>query len=893
MSKRKSRRTATGKAPRRKVVRRSPAPSLDRLLAAVRTDPDNVEARLRLAEHYLGGGSEDKVLDPLNDLAAVPADPAQASRYYRLKAFGHADLGQLVQAEQAARKELETSPESLDALFILAFVHLSMREYEQAVAFSNRYIEACNGSGEAPAPYAGSKAHLCQVYNFLGSAAYEQSDLAAAERHYEEAIGTDPANHLPYLNLANLHKRLDRPEQARQTVERGLKACSQVHELRLLKRSLQRRATVSACMIVRNEEELLPGCLDSIRDWADEIIIVDTGSTDRTVEIAEAYGARIFHQPWEGDFSKHRNYSIDQAGSDWIFIIDADERLVESDVPELQRHLNEAEIPIIAVNVVNVGGKFDEQVTFLPSIRCFRRELGLRYEGIVHNQLQVDPGRPVLRTGVTIKHLGYGLSPEKLQAKATRTIELLNRQLADNPDNAFALFNYAQVLLGLGLEAHPDNADKIIEASARAVELTRPEVRGERHIHLMALQQLALCHFLIGRYGEARSFAHRALEYKEDYLDPILLLGNIALRTGEHELAEDHFHRYLETQSRYDESSETEDMIVVHPRSIHHARYGLGLAAEKRGQWSEARRHYEAVLAIMPEFIDTNSRLGYIYLRDGRMTDAGRCFQQQLDADPGAHIAAVGLALVRWHEGGNEEADRFIKTALENTPADSPAMLQHAYTLEQVERKTEALWFLEKAVGAENLDHTTRRDIAAALFRLGRYEQAAELFERVVAGGEADGDLLNDLGGCYYKLGRYEEAEQKYMEAVDRSVPPAISYRNLGLARVQLGRPKEAAVVLEKYRELAPDQHEIVHLLADLHARLGDFNAAIRYYEEFLQVQPGDPLVLFALSECYLAMGHRDSAILGYRRVLELDHRFPPAQQRLAELAERAGTAGI
>ena len=100
----------------------------------------------------------------------------------------------------------------------------------------------------------------------------------------------------------------------------------------------------------------------------------------------------------------------------------------------------------MAVNVLNVGGKYDEQVTFLPSIRFFRRDLGLRYEGIVHNQLKIDPTNPVLRTGVTVRHLGYGLSPEKIKAKAERTIGLLDRQLAENPDNPFALLNYAQVL---------------------------------------------------------------------------------------------------------------------------------------------------------------------------------------------------------------------------------------------------------------------------------------------------------------------------------------------------------------------------------------------------------------------------------------------------------------
>ena len=81
-------------------------------------------------------------------------------------------------------------------------------------------------------------------------------------------------------------------------------------------------------MMVKNEEKLLPGCLESIKDHVDEIVIVDTGSTDHTVSIAESFGANVYHHPWENHFSKHRNQSMSYAKGDWIFIIDADEELI-------------------------------------------------------------------------------------------------------------------------------------------------------------------------------------------------------------------------------------------------------------------------------------------------------------------------------------------------------------------------------------------------------------------------------------------------------------------------------------------------------------------------------------------------------------------------------------
>ncbi len=89
-------------------------------------------------------------------------------------------------------------------------------------------------------------------------------------------------------------------------------------------------------MIVRDEEEMLPGCLAPLRDVVDEIVVVDTGSTDATVEIAESFGARVVHFPWNGSFADARNVSIEAATGDWIMYLDADEHMEPGDAPQLR-----------------------------------------------------------------------------------------------------------------------------------------------------------------------------------------------------------------------------------------------------------------------------------------------------------------------------------------------------------------------------------------------------------------------------------------------------------------------------------------------------------------------------------------------------------------------------
>ena len=101
--------------------------------------------------------------------------------------------------------------------------------------------------------------------------------------------------------------------------------------------------TISLCMIVKNEERVLGRCLESVQEIADEIIIVDTGSEDRTKEIAEKYHARVFEQEWQDDFSRARNYSFSQAEMDYCMWLDADDIIMKSEALKLKRWKEETD----------------------------------------------------------------------------------------------------------------------------------------------------------------------------------------------------------------------------------------------------------------------------------------------------------------------------------------------------------------------------------------------------------------------------------------------------------------------------------------------------------------------------------------------------------------------
>ena len=113
--------------------------------------------------------------------------------------------------------------------------------------------------------------------------------------------------------------------------------------------------TLSLCMIVKDEEEFLSNCLNSVKGIVDEMIVVDTGSSDRTVEIAEYFGARVLSHPFGGDFSEARNASIRKASSDWIRVLDADEEIEQEDAPKIRELIQKEKADGIYFTIQNMN----------------------------------------------------------------------------------------------------------------------------------------------------------------------------------------------------------------------------------------------------------------------------------------------------------------------------------------------------------------------------------------------------------------------------------------------------------------------------------------------------------------------------------------------------------
>ncbi len=202
------------------------------------------------------------------------------------------------------------------------------------------------------------------------------------------------------------------------------------------------RIKISACYMVKNAAKDLRRSLESLAKYVDEIIIVDTGSTDDTVKVAEEFGAKIIHETWQNDFSTPRNKALHEASGDWIVFLDADEYFVNDTAKNLQDAIKLAQKSNergIVINLVNVDADDgDKIINSVFTLRLFKNSPDLHYVGKIHEEVYLDD-KPLSRVKIpddklTLYHTGYSTSINR--SKAERNLKLLLEELAapDKPE---------------------------------------------------------------------------------------------------------------------------------------------------------------------------------------------------------------------------------------------------------------------------------------------------------------------------------------------------------------------------------------------------------------------------------------------------------------------------
>jgi len=504
---------------------------------------------------------------------------------------------------------------------------------------------------------------------------------------------------------------------------------------------------LSLCMIVKNEERTLGDCLRSVGGVVDEMVIVDTGSTDATVAVAESFGASVSSFPWNGSFADARNASLARATCAFVLYLDADERLEQRDrdrLRELVRHPRSDVYELTIVSPMTEGRRLSKSVSDQP--RLFRRDARFEFRYRIHETVLpsvLEAGGTVSKADITIHHVGYDVPEEVLDRKKLRNIEQLEIDVREHPTDTHVMKKYAQTLLALG--SHDEASERI----GRMVQT----IDG-------------------GACGVVPA-PRRAAMY--------CLYADALMRTGDNTGAERWALASLEVLA---------DQNMAH--------YFLSKIYERLERYDEALGHLDAIALetddapvtageddVTPILQDVCCKRAALYRAMGRPESERREFEAALRIDPAMTTALAGLAVCMEQEQKFTQALSLITRACETDPADGNALYFRARILYQMGRHDEALRDARAAFDlGETGDPLLRLWIMAAREQ-GREGEALAAYALMTERHPGAADVLM----AYIQQLVQRNALAVALDAIDRSLPAVTDgtmHTTLAAIRAQL-----------------------------------------------------------------------------------------------------------
>ncbi|WP_404786830.1 glycosyltransferase [Altericista sp. CCNU0014] len=369
---------------------------------------------------------------------------------------------------------------------------------------------------------------------------------------------------------------------------------------------------ISLCAIVKDEETLLPRCLQSVQNIVDETIVVDTGSTDRTVEIARQFGATVYQHAWNDDFAEARNESLRRAKGDWILVLDADETFIPGCFLELQRAICSPDCLAVTLLRQEIGA---QQNPYSLICRLFRRHPQLQFQRPYHETIDESVAALMAREShwtvvslptPAIAHDGY--SPEAIaqHRKSERAERIMSRYLQAHPQDAYICSKLGALYVSQG--RNPEGLALLQQGLALQPEA--PAIAYELHYHLglacAANHQLDL----------AQQHYEQALAAK--FPDVLKLAAYINLAA----LYSDR-HAWTEAEALLTRALKIQPECAI-------AHYNLGLIYKAQGNFSAAIAAYQKAIALQPNSAEAHQNLGVVYFKQGQVLESLAAFQQAI-----------------------------------------------------------------------------------------------------------------------------------------------------------------------------------------------------------------------------------------------------------------------
>ncbi len=309
-------------------------------------------------------------------------------------------------------------------------------------------------------------------------------------------------------------------------------------------------------MIVKNEEKYLRDCLESVKDVVDEIVIVDTGSTDQTLKIAKEYDAKIFHFEWINDFSEARNYALSKTSGRWVLYLDADERLSNDSKKELKEIVLKNENAAYKCIVSSIDTHNSKPNVFKYP-RLFKYNPKLKFVGSIHEQIYdslLKEKYKIKESSIEIIHVGYDIGKEEMNKKAERNLSLLLNEY-NKCKSDYVTFQLAQTY---GVLDDKVNAKKYFD---EIISLKNCPAFYKAY----AYRYLAAIELQENRLETALDYANKGLKYDKEQPLLNMVTSKIYLAMNRYNEALQHCKNAIENNSK---SSTKEFEIIVDEKQL-------------------------------------------------------------------------------------------------------------------------------------------------------------------------------------------------------------------------------------------------------------------------------------------------------------------------------------
>ncbi|UUZ82637.1 glycosyltransferase [Paenibacillus sp. P26] len=330
---------------------------------------------------------------------------------------------------------------------------------------------------------------------------------------------------------------------------------------------------VSVCMIVRNEEQNLERALQSIPE-SYEKIVVDTGSTDASIEIARRNGAVVSSFEWIQDFAAARNYSVSIAKGKYILVLDADELLAEDTEQQIEAFVR---IYPDRAGTVNIENRIKDEWHTHRMVRFFPNDRKYVFEGAVHEKPHFDGEvAPFESTGVTVVHYGYQEELYSDGKKTSQYLDLYQKHLEKNPEDGYMLYQLAKLYYSIG------------EKKLALDTLERCLAVDEQN-NLYYPVMLVMLGYVLKDLGHSRLAEELLTPFTyqyNDFPDLFFLMGLLAMDTGKIQDVESYFIKALQI-------GETRKFSSVKGVGTFKASYNLGVYYEVTNKKEQALKYYK------------------------------------------------------------------------------------------------------------------------------------------------------------------------------------------------------------------------------------------------------------------------------------------------------------